>query len=149
MWNRLKQADIDEAKRQLDLRRDEALRKHAEEMQLLAADQAAIESLHDLASAFAHKFPKRHAGSEPKTLSSTPPSLPATINGSAIIAPPVAVKSPITVKPATTIKPNEHRVPLRHGADRPAAKGRHHDRRSHRTNFETYVHAMVKNERGW
>jgi hypothetical protein len=149
MWNRLKQADIEQWKRQLDLRRDETLRKHAEEMQRLAADQAAIESLSDMAKAFAGKFRKLHASPDPGTTPREAPSLPAAINGSAITAPPMAVKSPITVKPATTIKPNEHRVPHRLGADRPAAKGRHPDRRGHRTNFETYVRAMVKNERGW
>jgi hypothetical protein len=149
MWDRLKQADIEQAKLQLDLRRNATLQKHAEEMQILAADQAAIETLNHLANAFSRKFKKLHALPNSETAPVASTALVTTIKPSAPIKPATTVKPAITVKPAMTIKPNEHRVPHRHSDDKRAPKVRHPDRRGHRTNFETYVHAMVKNERGW
>jgi hypothetical protein len=154
MWNRLKQVDIEQARQQLDLRRDEALRKHAEEMQILAADQAAIDTLDHLAGDFSRKFNNSRSLPDFKSASAAnpPPTAisPDIASKSPITVKPVAAsKSPITVKPATAIKPNEHRVSHRHSTDKPAPKVSHSDRQGHRTNFETYVHAMVKNERGW
>lgn len=150
MWNRLKQADLEQAKRLLDRRRDEALRKHEEEMRTLATDQAAIASLHEMVSALARKLNTLPPAAEAKPAPIPPAAPPSAIDASAIIAPPAPAKSPITVRPATEIRPLDHRAPHRHpGAEKHAAKGRHSERRDHRTNFETYLHAMAKNERGW
>jgi hypothetical protein len=155
MWDRLKQADLEQARQQLNLRRDEVLRKHAEEMQLLAADQVAIETLDHLASAFFRKIGKLDTLSDMKAAPTASAALVTPIDPPAAIKPAVAVKPAITVKPAmtdkpaATVKPNQHRVPHRHSADKPAPKNRHPAQRDHRTNFETYLHAMVKNERGW
>jgi len=155
MWDRLKQADLERARQQLDLRRDEALRKHAEEMQLLAADQVTIETLEHLAIAFFHKIRKLHASPDMKAAPTAPAPLatplapPAAIKPAVAAKPAVTVKPEITVKPTATVKPNQDHPPHRHSADKPAPNNRHPAQRDHRTNFETYLHAMVKNERGW
>jgi anti-sigma factor RsiW len=56
MWSVLKQDDLSEARRALDSRRTEMLRRHTEEIEQLAADQAEIETLRRLATAFSEKF---------------------------------------------------------------------------------------------
>ncbi len=56
MWQSLKQAEIDQAKLQLERRREDMLRQHAAEIERLAADEADIETLDRLADEFAQKF---------------------------------------------------------------------------------------------
>jgi len=70
MWDLLKQTDIDQAKQELKLRRCETLRRHAEESQILDADQAELKTLNRLIDAFSRKFIK------PTTSSQAPISAP-------------------------------------------------------------------------
>jgi len=56
MWDQLSQADLEAAKEQLKSRREEMLRRHAEELDALEGDQAEIETLDQLIDAFAKKF---------------------------------------------------------------------------------------------
>ncbi len=56
MWDKLSQADLEAAKEQLKSRREEMLRRHAEELDALEGDRAEIETLDQLIDAFAKKF---------------------------------------------------------------------------------------------
>jgi len=56
MWQNLKQADIERAKQELQLRRQQILGRHAEELRGFDADRAEIDSLAEMAAAFAKKF---------------------------------------------------------------------------------------------
>ena len=56
MWSVLKPNDLLEARHALDGRRTETLRRHTEEIEKLAADQAEIDTLRRLAAAFSEKF---------------------------------------------------------------------------------------------
>src|SRR5258708_4179654 len=56
MWDLLKKADIDQAKRELDFRRAETLRRHAEEGQNLVVDRDELETLNELIDTFALKY---------------------------------------------------------------------------------------------
>jgi hypothetical protein len=58
MWDKLNHADIEQAKQRLKLRRAETVRRHAEELSGLDADQAGIETLNQLIGAFAEKYKK-------------------------------------------------------------------------------------------
>lgn len=132
MWDRLKQADIEQARLHLNRRRDEASRRHSEEMQRFAADQVAIDNLDRLAGAFSDRLRQ----------------MPAPAPKPAAPAPKSAAAPPAAVAPATAARPAEHRAPHRHHAK--PHKPHHPERRSyHRTNFETFSVAMAKNELGW
>jgi hypothetical protein len=76
MWQNLKQADIERAKQELQLRRQEILGRHAEELRGFDAERAEIESLAEMAEAFAKKFtmaaPSSIAAATPE--SKKPPS---------------------------------------------------------------------------
>lgn len=56
MWERLKQSDILQAKRELRQRVDEMLRRHAAELKVLDGDLAEVATLDRLVDAFADKF---------------------------------------------------------------------------------------------
>ena len=56
MWERLRQADIAQAKQQLRLRVDETLLRHAEEIKKLDSDQTELEALNRLLDQFSSKF---------------------------------------------------------------------------------------------
>src|ERR1700693_2004593 len=56
MWDLLKKADIDGAKREINLRRAETLRRQAEEYQNLNADRAKLETLNELIDIFVQKY---------------------------------------------------------------------------------------------
>lgn len=56
MWERLKQSDILEAKRELRQRVDATLRRHAEELKTIDSDLAEVATLDRLVDAFADKF---------------------------------------------------------------------------------------------
>ena len=56
MWNVLKPSDLAQAKETLEARRGDLLRRHAEEIENLAAEQADIDTLRRLAAAFCDKF---------------------------------------------------------------------------------------------
>jgi hypothetical protein len=56
MWNNITPADFEEAKEELQLRREETLRKHAEEISVLDAEQADVETLDRMVTEFAEKF---------------------------------------------------------------------------------------------
>src|SRR5579864_7106181 len=56
MWERLRQSDIAEAKRELRLRVDETLRRHADELKGLDNDLVEVETLNRLVDAFSEKF---------------------------------------------------------------------------------------------
>lgn len=57
----LNQADIDRAKQELRLRRAETLKRHAEELQKLDAEQSEIDTLERLGQAFARKLSGAHS----------------------------------------------------------------------------------------
>ena len=56
VWNQLSATDIEQAKRQLDIRRSEMLARHAEELKTLEADQVQIDALAQAIDAFVRKF---------------------------------------------------------------------------------------------
>ncbi len=72
MWQSLKQADIDQAKAQLERRREDMLRQHAAEIERLAADEADVETLDRLADGFAQKFATFRAAPPSARLPTTP-----------------------------------------------------------------------------
>lgn len=82
MWSVLKQNDLLEARRAVDSRRAEMLRRHTEEIEQLAADQTEIETLRRLVTAFSEKFkttvapPAPAAPPEPANRHQPPPREP-------------------------------------------------------------------------
>jgi hypothetical protein len=56
MWDRLSEADLEAVKQRLKDRREETLRRHAEELRALENDRVEIEKLDQLIDAFAKKF---------------------------------------------------------------------------------------------
>jgi len=89
MWNNVTRADFDQAKVQLKLRREETLRRHAEEISVLDADKADVETLDRMVAEFARKFkiaavsPSNSSGAEEQAMpgdaneGSTDPTAPA------------------------------------------------------------------------
>ena len=86
MWDVLKPTDIEEAQRQLNARRADVLRRQAEELASLEADEADLEALDRLAAAFASKFKSPAASAVPAIAVSKKPGLP--------VAPPPQPVSP-------------------------------------------------------
>ena len=76
MWDVLKPTDIAEAQRQLHERRAETLRRQAEELAALEADQADLTALDRLAAAFSSKFKKAAAPAAAPVAVSKKPDLP-------------------------------------------------------------------------
>lgn len=76
MWDVLKPTDIGEAQRQLKARRAELLRRHAEELAGLQADEADLAALDRLAAAFSSKFKKATAPAVPVVAVAKKPDLP-------------------------------------------------------------------------
>ena len=76
MWELLKKADIDEAKKELKLRRAGILRRQADEIQKLEDDRVEVETLNQLVDIFVQKFTK------PPIVSHAPISPPAQNAGS-------------------------------------------------------------------
>jgi hypothetical protein len=74
MWERLKQSDILEAKRELRRRVDAMLRRHAEEIKTLDSDLAEVQTLDRLVDAFSDKFgtAPREAAPPPKAAEAAP-----------------------------------------------------------------------------
>src|SRR5689334_7753257 len=95
MWNNLSIADLEQARQQLALQREEILRRHAEEIGQLDADEAEIQALDQLAAAFIRKFQKIAAA----TAEPEPATEPA--------APPPAIAEP-AAPPATKPPAAEH-----------------------------------------
>ena len=56
MWHNVTRADFDQAQEQLKLRREETLRRHAEEISVMDAEQAEVETLDRMVAEFARKF---------------------------------------------------------------------------------------------
>ena len=76
MWDVLKPTDIEAAQRQLNERRADLLRRHAEEAAILQADEADLEALDRLAAAFSSKFKMAAAPVAPAVEVSKQPELP-------------------------------------------------------------------------
>ena len=62
MWDTLSRADIEAARQQLQSRREEMCRRHAEELGAVERDQVEIEKLDQLISAFSKKFAPADSG---------------------------------------------------------------------------------------
>jgi len=58
MWDKLNRTDIEQARQRLKLRHAETVRRHAEELISLDAEQAGIDTLNQLIGAFAEKYKK-------------------------------------------------------------------------------------------
>jgi hypothetical protein len=56
MWDKLSRADLEEVRQRLDVRREETLRRHADELSALDEEFAEIEELERLISAVFAKF---------------------------------------------------------------------------------------------
>jgi hypothetical protein len=76
MWDVLKPTDIAAAQRQLEERRADLLRRHAEEAAGLAAEEADLDTLERLAAAFSGKFKKAATPAAPVVEVSKKPELP-------------------------------------------------------------------------
>ncbi len=122
----LKQTDLEQVGQQLQLRRSEYLKRHAEELAGLEAEQAEIEALDRLLDAFAQKFETSPLPS-PVLSSNTSPNVAPVANSSAISS--------------------------NNSGDKPSPKTRPPDQREQReqprTNFDTFSRAVAKAERGW
>jgi hypothetical protein len=70
MWDNLTPADIEQAKRDLNLRRAATLSRHAEEISSLEVEQSEIDEVGRVVAAFAEKFMKKDSTSsiEPGTI---------------------------------------------------------------------------------
>jgi hypothetical protein len=56
MWQNLKQSDVEQAKLELQQRREQLLVRHAEEIKGIEAERAEIDTLAQMIAAFAGKF---------------------------------------------------------------------------------------------
>ena len=56
MWSNITRADLDQAKERLKIRCEETLRRHAEEISDLDAEQADVETLDRMVTEFSRKF---------------------------------------------------------------------------------------------
>jgi hypothetical protein len=120
MWNLLQRTDIEEAQRHLTARRTETLRRQAEELAGLEADQADLELLGRLAAGFSTKY-KRTA--------------------------PAAATIAVTKKaePRPTPTPIPPPTPHRQNGDKPSPRAAQQDRRAlSGTNFEVFSRAVSK-----
>jgi hypothetical protein len=73
MWDTLSRADIDAARQQLQSRREEMLRRHAEELGAVERNQVEIEKLDQLISAFSKKFAPAASGKNELNAQTTAP----------------------------------------------------------------------------
>ena len=76
MWNNITPEDFEQAREQLELRREETLRKHAEEISALDAEQTDVETLDRMVTEFSRKF-KIAAVSSPETSGVEEPAMPS------------------------------------------------------------------------
>lgn len=67
MWEQLRPADIERAKRRLAIQRGDTLKRHAEELNKLDADEAEIETVEHLVAAFMSKHAGPSAQDAPKS----------------------------------------------------------------------------------
>ena len=121
MWERLKQSDISEAKRELRQRVDETLRRHAEELKTIDSDLAEVATLDRLVDAFAGKF-----GTAPRQTAPAKPAEPAAANNA-------AADNAAADKRASNVRPLE--------PPEPGPSGRP------RTNFDAFARATAKSDR--
>lgn len=126
MWENLTPADIEQAKDELRQRRDDVLRRQAEETRGLDAEQADIERLHQMLTTFAEKF-----GTAP----ARPPEPADTSAEEAIAVEAQAVEEPAVPAPASAPAP----APRSAGGDRAAAK-----KGILQSNFDTFARALSK-----
>jgi hypothetical protein len=128
MWENLSLADIERAKEQLKLQRDEILKRHAEELGVLDTDQSEIDTLDQLIGAFW----ERREGAV-----TSPPPEPAVAE---IAAPPEVPPVEAALAP-----PAPAPAPLHHAGDKPAVVIRQPARRDYSgTNFDTFSKAVSK-----
>jgi len=73
MWDTLSRAYIDAARQQLQSRREEMLRRHAEELGAVERNQVEIEKLDQLISAFSKKFAPAVSGKNELNAQTTAP----------------------------------------------------------------------------
>src|SRR4051812_16216210 len=66
MWDVLKPTDLEKAQRQLNEQRADLLRRQADELATLQADEADLEALDRLATVFSSKFKKSAAAAPPE-----------------------------------------------------------------------------------
>jgi hypothetical protein len=124
MWDNLSPADIERAKEQLTLQRDAVLKRHAEELSVLDADQNEIETLDQLIAAFLQS--REPANSQPAPE-------PAVAAATAPEPPPLPPTLPSPLPPTGNT------------GDRPAAAARQPNRRDYSgTNFDTFSKAVSK-----
>ena len=122
MWEKLTQADIEQANQQLKRQRQEMLTRQAEEMQSLQAEENEITALEQLLAAFAGKFKNRAAAM-------TPPPADDKKEPAAV---PVADPKE-TIAPAATI-------PERNPDERASTTKRNYAQ----SNFDTFTRALSK-----
>jgi hypothetical protein len=79
MWDKLTPADIHNARQQLGRRREEMLRRHAEELAAVDADNTEIETLQRLVSRFVEKFNVAAATAASETATAVPQENAAVI----------------------------------------------------------------------
>ena len=56
VWNQLTPADVERARKELDIQRTEMLARHAEELRSIEADGAEVDALEQAIDVFMHKF---------------------------------------------------------------------------------------------
>ncbi|HVC56809.1 MAG TPA: hypothetical protein VND95_12685 [Stellaceae bacterium] len=124
MWDNLTPADIELARQQVQGRYDEILKRQAQEISDLDAEQAAVETLDRLAEAFSRKFIRRLTALPEPTGAAAPP-------------PPYIVEKKEAGEPAPTSHDARERVSHR---SRPANHAEHSG-----TNFDTFSRALSRN----
>ena len=100
MWEQITKADIQRARAQLSLRRDETLRRHAEELAGLDAQLQDIERFEQVVAAFVEQY------MSPETVSAVSEGEPPQSN-----APPVDLHVVHQVSPTSAIPPRLRTFP--------------------------------------
>jgi hypothetical protein len=142
MWDTVTYADLQQAKQQLQLSRDEITRRHAEELQGLDGERDELEALERLVADFARRFkgaPPPAAGREPDGEPAAAPEPDASR-----AAPEPAVEpEPVAAAPEPAVEPEP--APPPPAAAKPASRstGRNGDERKYsQTNFDTFRRAL-------
>ena len=122
MWKNLTPADLEQAKRQLQQRRQEMLSRQAEERQGLEAEHAGVETLDRMADNFVQKF-------------------------MAVMKSPSEPVKPRPPEAAVVVKkePQDAAAPVDQNAGKPPPRPRHSPKRTYaESNFETFSRAVSR-----
>jgi hypothetical protein len=139
MWQSVKQADIERAKTEIELRRAATLKRHAEEVGRLESDESELATLDRLIDDFAEKYGKfMRSPIRPAAGKAAAESVAAKIAAEPVIA-------KIAVDAAAAKKVAAEPVAAKAAVHRRLPEPRRFERRvSPRTNFEAFALAVAR-----